>query len=358
MSTPSIQWISFIVVAVLITVAFFWLILPFYGALLWAVILAILFNPLQRRLVRLLNGRENLASVLSVLACICIVVLPGSVILTSLAQEAASLYGRISAREFQPAVILAQIREFLPDFIVQGLSALNLGTLEEMQSGLTTMLGQVSQMVAARAFLIGQGTAQLLVSLGIMLYVLFFLFRDGPRLASTIRKASPLSDHHTDHILAKFAAVVRATVKGNVIIAAIQGILGGLAFWLIGIEAALLWGVLMGVLSLLPAVGAFLVWGPTAVYLLLTGQYLKGAILLVIGLFVISLIDNLLRPPLVGKGTRMPDYLVLVSTLGGITLIGINGFVVGPLIAALFLAVWSLLTDDVAHQQPADDGAT
>ena len=355
MSTPTIQWISFIVVAVLITIAFFWLILPFYGALLWAVILAILFNPLQRRLVRVLNGRDNLASMLSVLACVCVVVLPGSVVLTSLAEEAASLYGRISAREFQPAEILAQIRGVLPDFLVQGLAALNLGNLEEIQAGLTSILGQVSQSIAARAVLIGQGTAQLLVSLGIMLYVLFFLFRDGPRLAATIRKASPLSDHHTDHILAKFTAVVRATVKGNVIIAAVQGVIGGVAFWLLGIEAALLWGVLMGILSLLPAVGAFLVWGPTATYLLLTGQYLKGSILLAVGILVISLIDNLLRPPLVGKGTRMPDYLVLVSTLGGITLIGINGFVVGPLIAALFLAVWSLLTDDVANRTPDHD---
>lgn len=355
MSTPTIQWISFIVVAVLITIAFFWLILPFYGALLWAVILAILFNPLQRRLLRVLNGRDNLASMLSVLACVCVVVLPGSVVLTSLAEEAASLYGRISAREFQPAEILAQIRGVLPDFLVQGLAALNLGNLEEIQAGLTSILGQVSQSIAARAVLIGQGTAQLLVSLGIMLYVLFFLFRDGPRLAATIRKASPLSDHHTDHILAKFTAVVRATVKGNVIIAAVQGVIGGVAFWLLGIEAALLWGVLMGILSLLPAVGAFLVWGPTATYLLLTGQYLKGSILLAVGILVISLIDNLLRPPLVGKGTRMPDYLVLVSTLGGITLIGINGFVVGPLIAALFLAVWSLLTDDVANRTPDHD---
>src|SRR5690606_5956851 len=109
-----------------------------------------------------------------------------------------------------------------------------------------------------------------------------------------------------------------------------------------GIEAALLWGVLMAVLSLLPAIGSFLVWAPVAVYLLLTGDYVRGGILLGIGVFVISLIDNLLRPPLVGKDTRLPDYVVLVSTLGGISLLGVNGFVIGPLIAALFFAVWSL----------------
>jgi predicted PurR-regulated permease PerM len=182
-----------------------------------------------------------------------------------------------------------------------------------------------------------------------MLYVLFFLFRDGPQISASIRRASPLNVLHTNYILSKFAAVVKATVKGNVIIAVIQGIIGGLTFFLLGIEGAILWGVVMAVLSLVPAVGSFLVWGPVAVYLLLTGQYWQGGILLVVGVFVISLIDNLLRPPLVGNGTRMPDYVVLVSTLGGIALFGLNGFVIGPLIAALFIAVWSLLADDKLH---------
>jgi len=176
--------------------------------------------------------------------------------------------------------------------------------------------------------------------------VLFFMFRDGPRVARIIRKASPLSAHHTDHILGKFSDVVKATVKGNVIIALLQGTIGGVTFWLLDIEAALLWGVVMAVLSLLPAVGAFLVWLPAAIILVLTGAYLKAAILVVVGVFIIGLIDNLLRPPLVGAGTRLPDYLVLVSTLGGLSLFGLNGFVIGPLIAALFVAVWSLFTDD------------
>ena len=346
MSTPTVQGASFIAVVVLVTVAFVWLLLPFYGAVLWAVILAILFNPLQRRLEGRLGGRRNLAATISLLACVCIVVIPGSLILASLAQEAASLYSRIGTREFDPATILEQIRGFLPSFVLEALSAFNLGSFEEIQDRLTSFLGQAAQAIATRAVSIGQSTAQLLVSLGVMLYVLFFLFRDGAAVAATIRRASPLSAHHTDHILRKFSDVVKATVKGNVIIAAIQGTIGGIAFWMLGMEAALLWGVLMAVLSLLPAVGAFLVWAPAAAYLLLTGQYLQGAILLAIGVLVISLIDNLLRPPLVGKGTRLPDYVVLVSTLGGISLFGINGFVIGPLIAALFVAVWSLFTDD------------
>lgn len=352
--TPTVQGISFATVVVLVTAAFVWLLLPFYGAVLWAVILALLFNPLHRNLERRLGARRNLAAMLTLLACICIVVIPGSLILASLAQETTSLYNRISTRELDLALILENFHSALPSFIVNGLAVFNLGSFEEIQTRLTSFLGEAAQAIATRIVSIGQGTAQLFISLGIMLYLLFFLFRDGPRLAATIRKASPIGDHHTNHILVKFSEVVKATVKGNVIIAIIQGAIGGITFWTLGIEAALLWGVLMAVLSLLPAIGAFIVWGPVAAYLLISGQYLKGAILLAVGVLIISMIDNLLRPPLVGKGTRLPDYVVLISTLGGIAIIGINGFVIGPLIAALFFAVWSLFTDDQIRSQRGD----
>lgn len=348
--TPTVHGISFLIIVILVTVAFGWLLLPFYGAVLWAVILAILFYPLNRRLVTRFRGRRNLAAGVSLLACICIVVIPGSVILASLAQEANGFYNRISSRELDLVTIVERVQELLPAFVLEALEGVRFGSLERIQESVMSLLGQASQTIATRALSIGQGTAQFIVSLGVMLYVLFFLFRDGTDIAAMIRKASPLSDHHTDFILAKFSAVLKATVKGNVIIAVIQGTIGGLAFWALGIQAALLWGVLMAVLSLLPAVGAFLIWGPVVAYLMLTGDYVKGTILLVIGVFIISMIDNLLRPPLVGKGVRLPDYVILVSTLGGIALFGINGFVIGPLIAALFVAVWSLFTEDQLRQ--------
>lgn len=349
MAKETIQILSFITVIVLVTIAFVWLLLPYYGAILWAVTLAILFNPLQKGLEAALRGRHNLTAALSVLACICIVVIPGSAILASLAQEAASLYNRVSTREFDLDKLFAQLHGILPPFAERALAALNLGDLAEIRSRLTSFLMQASQTVATQAYSIGQNTAQFVISLGVMLYLLFFLFRDGTSLIVMIRKASPLSDRQTDHILGKFSSVVKATVKGNIIIATIQGTIGGVTFWMLGIGAALLWGVLMAFLSLLPAIGAGLVWVPVAGYLLLSGQYLKGAILLAVGVLVISLVDNLLRPPLVGKGTRLPDYVVLISTVGGLSLIGMNGFVIGPLIAALFIAVWSLFTDDQLH---------
>lgn len=351
MSSPTAKDISFVSMLVIVTAAFVWLMLPFYGAVLWAVILAILFNPLQRRLVRRLGGRKGLAAAISTFACICVVVMPGSMILAALAREANNLYVLFSDPNFDAVSIFERVHAGMPSFLVEGLSVFNLSEFHEVQTRLTEFLEEAAQAIATSALTIGQSTAQLLISLGVMLYVLFFMFRDGSRLAIVIRKASPLTDYQTEHVLRKFTTVVKYTVRGNVIIAIIQGIIGGVTFWLLGIEAAFLWGVLMALLSLLPAVGAFLVWAPAAAYLFLSGQAIQGSILLAVGILILSTIDNLLRPPLVGQGTKLPDYMVLVSTLGGLALFGINGFVIGPLIAALFVAFWSLYTDEHSDSQ-------
>jgi predicted PurR-regulated permease PerM len=158
-------------------------------------------------------------------------------------------------------------------------------------------------------------------------------------------------------LFAKFAEVTRATVKGNLVVAIVQGALGGFIFWALGIPAALLWAVVMAFLSLLPAVGAAIIWAPVAAYLLAVGSYVDGIILIAFGAGVIGLVDNLLRPILVGRDTKLPDYLVLLSTLGGMALFGINGFVIGPLIAALFIAFWGIFMREINVEHPMDDSS-
>jgi predicted PurR-regulated permease PerM len=175
-----------------------------------------------------------------------------------------------------------------------------------------------------------------------MLYLLFFLLRDGDDLSRRITKAIPLRPDHQRALLDTFTTVIRATVKGNIVVAVLQGALGGLIFWLLGIRAPLLWAAVMAVLSLLPAVGAALVWFPVAVYLLATGAVWQGVVLIAYGMLIIGLVDNVVRPILVGQDTKMPDYVVLIATLGGIAIFGINGFVIGPVIAAMFIAAWDI----------------
>ncbi len=191
-----------------------------------------------------------------------------------------------------------------------------------------------------------------MIDLFVMLYLLYFLLRDGRELTERAIRTLPLKQEHSRRLLNQFATVVRATVKGNVVIALVQGFLGGLAFWVLDIRGALLWGSLMALLSLLPAIGAALVWAPVAIYLLATGSILSAIGLTAWSVLVIGVIDNVLRPVLVGKETRMPDYLVLIATLGGLAAFGLNGFVIGPVIVAMFLATWDIFAQAREERLP------
>jgi predicted PurR-regulated permease PerM len=171
-----------------------------------------------------------------------------------------------------------------------------------------------------------------------------------------MRRSLPLTPAHQQELLRKFSNVIRSTVKGNLVVAGTQGALGGLAFWFLEVRGALLWAVVMAFLSLLPAFGAALVWLPVAIWFLITGATWQGVALLAWGVLVIGLVDNLLRPMLVGKATLMPDYVVMITTLGGMVVFSINGFVLGPVIAAMFFAVWHLYGDTRQGDAPATSG--
>ena len=161
-------------------------------------------------------------------------------------------------------------------------------------------------------------------------------------MVRALRHSIPLAPVQRRELFAKFGTVIRAAVKGSLVVAAILGLLGGIAFWVLGVKWALLCGVLMAFLSLPPAVGAALLWLPVAIYFFVTGAVWQGIALAAYGVFVTGLVDNVLRPMLVGMDTRLPDYLVMITTLGGIAVFGINGLVLGPAIAAMFIAVWHI----------------
>ena len=333
---------AFILLLAVVTIAFCWILLPYFGAIFWAATLALVFNPLQQWLLRRFNGRNNLAAFTTLMICFVIVIIPGTMIISSMVQEGVSLYMRIRNGDLNLGNYVSQLQSSLPPSLDNWLSRVGIGNFNALRDKFSAGAMQGSQYVATQLLSIGQNTVQFVTGLGVMIYLMFFFFRDGTQLTALLLRAIPLSHNHKAQLLDKFAAVVRATVKGNVIIAIIQGCIGGVAFWSLGVEAALLWGVLMSFLSLLPAIGAALVWAPVAVYFFVTGAFFKAAVLSFVGIVVIGLVDNLLRPPLVGKDTKMPDYVVLTATIGGMSLFGINGFVIGPLIAALFIAAWAL----------------
>ncbi len=316
---------------------------PFWGTLLWAVIIALLFTPVYRRLLPRVGQRRNVAALITLLAVLLIVVLPFVFITLSLISEAAALYDRLQAQPLTPGAWFRSAFESLPKWAADVLVRFDLADFNALQRRLTALLSQGSQLIASQALRVGQNTFDLVVRLFIMLYVAFFLIRDGDSVVRTLRDAVPLTPQHQRELIDKFTTVIRATVKGNVLVATLQGALGGLAFWFLDVSGVLLWTVLMAFMSLLPAVGAAIVWLPVALYFLGTGALWQGLALVAWGVVVIGLVDNLLRPILVGKDTRLPDYVVLITTLGGLAVFGLNGFVLGPVIAAMFISVWHIV---------------
>lgn len=329
---------------VAVTVALGWILWPLFGALLWSAVIALIFAPVQRQLLRRLRRRRTLAALLTLGLATALVILPLTLIATALAAEAAALFKILQSGELDLARHGRGVYQALPEAVTGLLGRIGLDNFDALQRRVTSALGQASETIAAQAFNLGQNTFEFGTMLAITLYLAFYMIRDGDRLAQAIRRALPLADDQKRLLAARFTTVIRATVRGNLVIALLQGALGGLAFWVLDVRGALLWAVLMACLSLLPAIGAALVWGPVVLFLLATGETGAGLALLAWGVGVIGVVDNLLRPLLVGRDIGMSDALVMVTTLGGIAVFGLNGFILGPAIAAMFIAAWELHT--------------
>jgi predicted PurR-regulated permease PerM len=344
----AIQNVSFFVLVALTTLAFLALIGSFLMPVFWAAVLATVFSPLQSRYVAALGGRRSVAAVATILTIIGLVVVPLSLIGLAMSREAFDLRDQITsgALDLQaPVRFLRRITPLATDY-VGGLGI----DVEALVQRLSTSAVAVSQFIASSALGIGQDALRITALFFLMLYILFFFLRDGSRLVATLIRMLPLGDVRERQLLSKFAEVSLATIKGTLVVGVVQGTIGAVVFWALGIPAPVFWGTLMTIFSVLPAVGPGLIWLPAAVILLAMGHIVKGIILIGAGVLVIGLVDNVLRPILVGRDTQMPDYLVLLATLGGLAVFGVSGFVIGPVIAALFLVVWEMFAQEHAER--------
>ena len=344
----AIQNVSFLILVALTTLAFLALIGSFLMPVLWAAVVATVFFPLQRRYVAGLGGRRSLAALATILTIIGLVVMPLFLVGLAMSREAVQLHEQITSGAIDLQAPLRFLRRITP------LASDYLGTfgvdVDGMVQRLSTSAVAVTQFVASRALGIGQDVLRVTALFFLMLYILFFFLRDGNQLVATMIRVLPLGDVRERQLLTKFAEVSLATIKGTLVVGIVQGAIGGGLFWALGIPGPVFWGTVMAMFSVLPAVGPGLVWGPAAVILLGLGEIVKGTLLIAAGVIVIGLVDNVLRPILVGRETQMPDYLVLLSTLGGISVFGVSGFVIGPVIAAFFLVVWEMFAQE--HAEP------
>ncbi len=333
---------SFVTVLLIVSLAFAWVVQPLFGAILWGVVAAIMFTPFNDRLRRAMPARRNLPATLTLLVIIALAVVPAILLSVFLLQELTALYARMQNSQADPGAYFMQFQGHLPQWLKSLLQGMGLTDFEAIRTRITAGISASLQTLTLRALSIGQSALGFVAMLGVTLYLSYFLLRDGRHIIATLERAIPLHPVQREALLEKFVAVIRATIKGSLVVAIIQGTIGGLVFWALGIHSALLWGVLMGFFSLIPAIGTGLVWVPVAIYLLLTGAIWQGVMLILCGLFVIGMVDNILRPILVGRDARMPDYIVLISTLGGLEIFGFNGLLIGPVTAALFIAAWDI----------------
>jgi len=344
----AIQNVSFVILVAFTTLAFVALIASFLMPVFWAAVLATVFFPLQRRYVARLGGRRSLAALATMLTIIAIVVVPLFFVGLAMSREAAYLHDRITSGAIDLQAPLRFLRRMTP-LASDYLSGFGI-EIDELVQRLSTAAVAGSQFIASRALGIGQDVLRITALFFLMLYVLFFFLRDGNQLVAMLIRVVPLGDVRERELLAKFADVSLATIKGTLVVGVVQGAIGAVLFSAVGIPAPVFWGVLMAVFSVLPAVGPGLIWLPAAVILFGMGQIVKGIVLVAVGILVIGLVDNVLRPILVGRDTQIPDYLVLLATLGGLAVFGVSGFVIGPVIAAFFLVVWEMFAHEYSER--------
>lgn len=325
-----------------ITLLFVAMIRSFLIALLLGAIFSGLAQPAYRRVLGWVGGRRSVASGITLLLFIFVLLVPAGVFLGIVANQAVQVSESVGP---WMADMQRQINE--PGGANRIIDQLPFSDSirpyqEQIAQKLGELAGTIGQFVVGHIAGITRGTVMFIFLLFVMLYAMFFFLKDGGRLLRKILYYLPLSSRDENRMLERFVSVSRAVVKGTFLIGIVQGGLSGLSFVVVGLPAAAFWGTVMVVLSIIPGIGGALVWVPAVVYLLVTGHVGAGIALLIWNAIVVGTVDNLMRPWLVGRDTKLPDLLILLGTLGGIVLFGAAGVIIGPIVAALFVTVWEL----------------
>lgn len=339
MPTSTVSKTVLLVLVLGITAVFLSMIKGFIMAVLLAGIFTSLARPMYTRLLKVTRGRTGPASMLTLAIIVLVVIVP-----------LGSLVGVVAAQAVRVANSVApwvQHRLANPDEITTWLQQQSFyDRVAPYQGDILTkageIVGAVSRFLVNNLSTATSGTVTFFFTLAIMLYSMYFFLIDGDRLLDRILYYLPLEDRDERRLIEKFRSVTRATLKGTAVIGALQGGLAGLALWAVGVPSALFWTVIMVVLSIIPGIGTGLVWLPAAVILAAGGAWTKAIGLALFCGLVVGSIDNFLRPRMVGKDTQLPDLLILLATLGGLGLFGLLGFIIGPIVAALFVTAWEI----------------
>jgi len=349
---PMLERGGFLVFLAVVSLVLLYIIWPFVAPLLWATLAAIMFQPMYQWF-RARMGGPNRAAIATLLVITFAVIIPALFIGGVVVEQATSVV--VAFREGRIDLIgwFDTVYASLPAFVREGLDFEGLGTAELVQERAQELALESSGLIAQQAVAITGSAVGFVLSFGIGLYVVYFLLRDGREIGQRVLDHLPMAHDITQQLATHFLAIVRATIKGSFLVGLAQGALGSITYWIAGMPNVVLLGLLTAIFSLVPAIGPAVIWAPVAIYLLVIGDIWQGVVVLVSGFAVIGMADNVLRPILVGRDTGIPDWIILVSTLGGIAAMGLSGIVVGPLVAGLFLAAWAVLAEQRGVTAPA-----
>lgn len=312
---------------------------PFFTAIAWAIVFGVVFYPVYAFLLRYIRLKA-VASLITLFLMLTVIIGPFSYVSFTLVSEVSDIIGKTGTEKIEAVKSImadrrvTEIIEKLQPYVgLDGISAENIimentkkfgaVVLDKLSTGFTNIAG-----VAVNFF--------------IMLFTVFFFLKDAPDLLRKLKDYLPFSEHHKNRLTIQIKDMIVSTIYGGVIVAITQGILGGLAFALLGIGSPVLWGSIMALMSFVPVAGTAIIWVPASIVLVLQGAYIKGAALIFIGIFVISMVDNILKPLIIGGRTRMPAIVIFFTVLGGIKFFGLLGLVMGPLVFALFLSIFEI----------------
>ena len=320
----------------LITILFVSIIFNFAAPILWSVVVSIIFYPLYEKFL-LMTNKKTLSSILSLILILLLVIIPSIGILGLITNELIIFINSFDDYSLERYVEMIPNESLINDLLAwAGLS------ITQLTEKADDFLLAASKVFYESVSTISANVINFFISLFLFIYLTFFFLKDGEKIVKSCMDAFPMKNEDESYLLNEFQKTTRATIKGTIVVALAQGFLGYMTLLLLGVEGALIWGAVMALLSIIPAVGTILVWLPIALVLFLNGQIMEASILIFSGIFIIGMIDNLLRPILIGKETKIPDYLILLTTIGGISIFGITGFIIGPIIASLFISIWSL----------------
>ena len=320
----------------LITILFVSIIFNFAAPILWSIVVSIIFYPLYEKFL-LMTNKKSLSSILSLILILLLVIIPSIGILGLITNELIIFINSFDDYSLERYVEMIPNESLINDLLAW--TGLNISQLTEKADDFLLAASKVFYESVSK---ISANVINFFISLFLFIYLTFFFLKDGEKILQSCMDAFPMKNEDESYLLNEFQKTTRATIKGTIIVALAQGFLGYMTLLLLGIEGALIWGAVMSLLSIIPAVGTILVWLPIALVLFANGQMMQASILIFSGIFIIGMIDNLLRPILIGKETKIPDYLILLTTIGGISIFGITGFIIGPIIASLFISIWSL----------------